>query len=299
MSCTEIFLIILACGYAVKETDGLEFRVSKKNISILNEVNNDFPQRCESVFTSERFETCIIGNQNNIKAIILGDSHADAIASSITSLLNLNKEGVIYAARSGCPYILNASFNEDISFCTKINEDRHKFLQQYKNIPIFIINRYLERMEGENNIDRDNTQIIYFNNKKSTKKEKYLEFKNNFEKSICDISSHAPVYIVSTIPEMGINIPHLMAKQNMGLNRILDNSISYSQYQNRSSQMNQLLENVAQKCNAKILDPSKILCTAERCISQYNGRSIYRDGDHLSEYGNKLLTPLFKSALNP
>ena len=293
-----IFLVILVCGYTIKKTDGMEFRVSEKITTILNEVNNDFPQRCESVFASEKFETCIIGNKDNIKAIILGDSHADAIASSITSILNLSKDGVIYAPRSGCPYILNASFNEDISFCTKINEDRHQYLKQHKNTPIFIVNRYLERMEGENNIDRANSQIIYFSDKKSTKKEKYLEFKDNFEKSICDISPNSPVYIVSTIPEMGINIPPLMAKQIMSLNKILDNSISYSQYQNRSSQMNKLLEDVAQKCNAKILDPSKILCQQGKCISEYKGRSIYRDGDHLSEYGNKILTPMFEEVLN-
>lgn len=293
-----IFLVILVCGYIIKKTDGMEFRVSEKITTILNEVNNDFPQRCESVFASEKFETCIIGNKDNIKAIILGDSHADAIASSITSILNLSKDGVIYAARSGCPYILNARFNEDISFCTKINEDRHQYLKQHKNTPIFIVNRYLERMEGENNIDRDNSQIIYFSDKKSTKKEKYLEFQDNFEKSICDISPISPVYIVSTIPEMGINIPPLMAKQMMILNKILDNSISYSQYQNRSSQMNKLLEDVAQKCNAKILAPSKILCQQGKCISEYKGRSIYRDGDHLSEYGNKLLTPMFEEVLN-
>lgn len=294
-----IFLIILASGYAVKETDGMEFRVSKKIMNTLNEVNNDFPHRCESVFNSKKFETCIIGNKDNIKAIILGDSHADAIASSITSILNLKEEGIVYAARSGCPYILNANFNEDISFCTKMNEDRHRYLKQHKNTPIFIINRYLERMEGENNINRDNSQIIYFSDKKSLKDEKYLDFENNFEKSICDISPTAQIYIVSTIPEMGVNIPPLIAKQMMTLNKTVDNSISYSQYQNRSSQMNNLLENVAKKCNAKILDPSKILCRQGKCISEYKGRPIYRDGDHLSEYGNKLLTPMFKNILNP
>ena len=293
-----IFLVILACGYTIKKMDGMAFRVSEKITTILNEINNDYPQRCESVFTSKKFETCVIGNKNNIKAIILGDSHADAVASSITSLFNLRKDGVIYAARSSCPYILNANFNENISFCTQINEDRHQFLKQHKNMPIFIVNRYLERMEGENNIDRENSQIIYFGNPKSTKQEKYREFKNNFDKSICDISTNSPVYIVSTIPEMGVNIPPLMAKQMMIHHKILDNAVPYAQYLNRSSQMNKLLEDVAQKCNAKILDPSKILCQHGKCISEYNGRSIYRDGDHLSEYGNKLLTPMFKAALN-
>ncbi len=41
----------------------------------------------------------------------------------------------------------------------------------------------------------------------------------------------------------------------------------------------------------KVLDPSIILCKTGQCISEYKGRPIYRDGDHLSEYGNKLLIP--------
>lgn len=289
-----IFLVILVCGYTIKKTDGMEFRVSEKITTILNEANNDFPQRCESVFASEKFETCIIGNKDNIKAIILGDSHADAIASSITSILNLSKDGVIYAARSGCPYILNASFNEDISFCTKINEDRHQYLKQHKNTPIFIVNRYLERMEGENNIDRANSQIIYFSDKKSTKKEKYLEFQDNFEKSICDISPNSPVYIVSTIPEMGINIPPLMAKQIMKYGKFEENGISYTKYKERSDRINNILASTAEQCRATFLDVSKILCNKNVCISEYRGRPIYRNGDHLSEYGNKLLKPIFK-----
>lgn len=293
-----IFLVILVCGYTIKKTNGLEFRVSKEIITISNEPNNYYKERCDSVFISNKFEKCVIGNKNNIKAIILGDSHADAITSSITSILDLNKEGIIYAARSGCPYILNASFNNDYNFCTQMNEDRHQYLEQQKDIPIFIVNRYLERMEGENNINRENSQTIYFSDKNSNKVKKYLDFKRNFEKSICDISQKSPVYIVSTIPEMGVNIPPLMARQIMIFNKILDNSIPYSEYQKRSSRMNKIIEDVAQKCGAKVLNPSIFLCTKDKCISEYQGRPIYRDGDHLSEYGNKLLVPMFKEYLN-
>jgi hypothetical protein len=49
----------------------------------------------------------------------------------------------------------------------------------------------------------------------------------------------------------------------------------------------------------KVLDPSLILCKGKECISEYQGRPIYRDSDHLSEHGNKLLIPMFKEAFNP
>ena len=44
---------------------------------------------------------------------------------------------------------------------------------------------------------------------------------------------------------------------------------------------------------------SKVLCPKNECKSLQNGRPLYRDADHMSENGNKILTPMFKDALNP
>ena len=294
-----IFLVILACGYTIKEPDGMKLHYSKNISTLRDEVANYNKERCNNAFGSNKFETCVIGNSKNIKAIIVGDSHADAVTSAITSLLDLNKDGVIYAARSGCQYILNAHFNDGSEYCTQLNYQRHEYLKNSKNIPIIIVNRYLEKMEGENNIDRDNPQEIYFNNRNSTKAQKYSQFQENFKQSICELSDDTPVYIVSTIPEQGRNIPPLMAKQILLNGESLENGISYTKYKKRSEKMNYILESVAEKCDAKFLDVSKILCNTGVCISEYRGRPIYRDGDHLSEYGNKILTPIFKEALKP
>ena len=66
---------------------------------------------------------------------------------------------------------------------------------------------------------------------------------------------------------------------------------------NRSEEIRKIINRSANKCNVEVLDASKILCKNNECISTYKNRPIYRDGDHLSEYGNKLLTPMFKDTL--
>ena len=48
------------------------------------------------------------------------------------------------------------------------------------------------------------------------------------------------------------------------------------------------------RCGVKILDPLPYLCHDGRCWGSKDGRPIYYDDDHLSEYGNKLLVPMFK-----
>lgn len=294
-----IFLIILACGYAVKKADGVSFRHSDEVKSILNEVNNEFIYRCNDVYTSHKFNTCVIGNTSNIKAIVIGDSHADSTISALTSQLDLKNNGVIYSSIPGCPFIINAKFDNHAEFCTKVNQERFNYLKKIKNIPIVFINRYPARLNGENNTQRTDYGYVYFTNKDESRSEKYSNFRKNMEEAICKISNNTPVYIVSTIPEFSFNIPDKIAKELLLGNKHFAPRLSYQEYLQRAGQINNILTSVAQQCGAKVLDPSKILCKNNECISTYRNRSIYRDGDHLSEYGNKLLTPMFKEILNP
>jgi hypothetical protein len=52
------------------------------------------------------------------------------------------------------------------------------------------------------------------------------------------------------------------------------------------------------QCGIKILDPTAYLCRNGNCYGSQNGRPLYHDDDHLSEFGNKLLMPLFKQVFD-
>lgn len=49
----------------------------------------------------------------------------------------------------------------------------------------------------------------------------------------------------------------------------------------------------AEQCGVKILNPLPYLCDDQYCYGSMNGHSLYFDDDHLSEYGGKLLIPMF------
>jgi len=292
-----MFLIILICGYTIKKTDGMEFHYSDKIQNIASDMNIINPYKCDSQLINNEIYKCKIGNQNNLKAIVVGDSHADALTTSVSTAINLKNSGIISLSTSGCPYILNAKFND--SNCDEVNIKRQKFLKENKGVPIILINRYLERLEGENDSERlrSDPPAIYFTNKNMTKNELYSSFDKNLKFTICDLTKVAPVYIVSPIPEIGFNVPKKMSKQLLINKKLEDNSIDLYQYKARTIKLDRIVTGIVKDCGAKILDPSKILCKTGKCITQYKERSIYRDGDHLSEYGNKLLTPIFKTVL--
>ena len=88
-----------------------------------------------------------------------------------------------------------------------------------------------------------------------------------------------------------------MAKQILKYKTISKNTIPIEEYNKRSSRLNTIIYRVANTCNAHVLDVSNVLCKSGECINEFKGRPIYRDGNHLSEYGNKLLVPMFKEYL--
>ena len=90
------------------------------------------------------------------------------------------------------------------------------------------------------------------------------------------------------------DVPKTLAKNLVLGNGNYDLSIDYSLYLQRNDRVRNIINEVATMNDIQVLDPIPYLCDNRRCIAQLEGRPIYYDGDHLSEYGNKLLTPMFK-----
>ncbi len=70
----------------------------------------------------QELHECIIGNPAKIQAIVVGDSHADALTTSVATSFNLKAEGIISFATAACPFIPNMQFYKDKSPCPEINQ---------------------------------------------------------------------------------------------------------------------------------------------------------------------------------
>ena len=71
-------------------------------------------------------------------------------------------------------------------------------------------------------------------------------------------------------------------------------SMSQQTYQQRNAFVSQVQDLAGQQCGAHVLDPIPYLCDGQQCSASLDGRPLYYDDDHLSEFGNRLLVPMFK-----
>ena len=76
-------------------------------------------------------------------------------------------------------------------------------------------------------------------------------------------------------------------------------SNSLAAYHQRHAFIRAAQDAARDRCGVKILDPLPYLCPDGRCQGARDGRPIYHDDDHLSEYGNRLRVPMFAEVFEP
>lgn len=295
LTVSTVSLVVVA-SFTLYSNNAFEWHYSESVLVADQERNNRNPYQC---MAKHKFP-CYIGNKKNIKAIVVGDSHADAMATSVSSLFRLEEDGIIVLTKESCPFILQIKSFRHGTACLEENVERLRFLREsLKNVPIIWVARTGAYLYGQSNpnriIDDYSTKpSIYFSEpQESANKRIHEELSEHLEKTINSLAGVGPLYIVLPVPEMRRNVPKQLSRLRLLSNDYYDFSISDKLYFERNDKIRKILIDTAIKTGSKVLDPYPILCPNNRCIATHNERPIYYDGDHLSEYGNKLLSPMF------
>ena len=301
LKCKPIYIagIIGVIGSGLFLTNGFEEHYPNNVLLVSNEANNKNPYAC---MADNKFP-CYIGEKSNIKAIIVGDSHADALTTSLASAYDLKTEGIVALTKASCPFILNIRFFEEEK-CLEENIKRMEFLENnYLDVPIFWVARTGVYIYGELDPSKirgiqDTQPLIYFTKKyKSVEPELLVELEKNLNATIRETAINRPIYLVLPTPEMTFNVPKVVSKELLLGNEDSKPYRSEELYLERNQPIIKIIKNVAAYHSVKVLDPTEYLCDSGKCNALYKGRPIYYDADHMSEYGNKLLTPMFKKAI--
>lgn len=245
---------------------------------------------------------CIYGGKN-IRAIVIGDSHGNVMLSAMESALANKTDGLINLTYSGCPTLSGAMvvpgmLNGNIQ-CKEFNQWLKKKLPRLdNNIPAIVVNRTSAYAFGQQVTDtaKLNKPLVYFSKIYRTPEPVFLsELKTSLVGTLCEMAAERQVYVVRPVPEMRVNVPTALSRALSFGGAEPDISISETDYQQRHAFIWQAQDEAAKKCGVKILDPLPYLCKDGKCAGTHNGRPIYFDDNHLSEYGNKLLVPMFRT----
>ena len=293
-------VVVAAPGAGLFVKEGVAGRFSPAIEVIAQEAANLKPRRQEC-FTKggTASPSCMYGG-SRLRAILIGDSHADAVTTGLAAAVPSTTDGIMDWSYVSCPTLLGVKnlspkYRPDEKCGDFLSWMVKKLTDVPKDIPLVIVNRTTTYAVGHNELWEQDTNVpaVYFSQPYTSATPAFLaEFARHLTDTACQLAQDHPVYLVRPIPEMGINVPKAMSRAMLrGQHKEI--SISLADYHQRHAFVWAAQDAARDQCGVKILDPLPYLCWDGRCHGAKNGRPLYYDDDHLSEYGNKLLAPMF------
>lgn len=268
------------------------------------EATNKDPRikECFQAATGKGSPGCVYG-ADDIGVILMGDSHA---ASTVTGLgdaaLNDGK-GAVFWGMTSCPTFDDIKYANHVKrpthICNELNQWANQELDKYTNMPLVLVSRTSSYVMGPNEPDREEEAklvSVYFSKPYVYRDEEGYteEFQSVLTSTTCRLAKDRPVYLMRPVPEYGVSIPLTLSKSALFGRHQEDIKITLEEYHQRNKLVWDAQDQAAEQCGVKILNPLPYLCDDTYCYGSRDGRPLYYDDDHLSEYGNKFLVPMFE-----
>lgn len=285
-------------GFLFLRFDSLTpYRMNAEQMQIIEQQKRDPREPVCGKVENGVSPACIYG-KGPVKAIVIGDSHAQAQNIAIGDQASLVGGSIISVGLSGCPTIKNI-YQVDVNGNNR-NDNCGKMIanaitmtaSKYPHTPIIIINRVSQYLKSSNEDASPPTRFVddVFDEMNAQYKE---NISNHMVDTVCDFSKNNPVYLVRPIPELEDNVPIAMFKSLVLGRNIKTVKVPRSDYNERQIDAFAMQDEAIKRCGAKILDPTPYLCDDNYCYGDIDGTPLYFDDDHLSSYGAKVVSRIY------
>lgn len=307
-------IIFIVFGVVGHLSEGYKFRVHPKlaeNVSQAKKksFNNELCANSDLSSTQENIYCVLVPNQEKI-TFLYGDSHAKALMFEAKKAFSKTDYGLLFAATSACPPVKGVyrADNSDKKACYEKNNQVFEDIVNNPLIEYVILSaRWTLGMEGvrfdnkEGGIEHGRKpQLDIVENGKYLLHEDYSH-RDLLAKAYLNsiqylLDSGKKVILIYPVPEAGWNVPDYISRfywNNPGsvFNKATA-STSYKIFKNRNKRTIDALDKIAPNKNLHRIRPDNIFCNsvvAGRCVTHSNGLIFYRDDDHLSDAGAKLI----------
>ncbi|BAO91139.1 acyltransferase family protein [Caballeronia cordobensis] len=235
----------------------------------------------------------VAARQKSSRVVVIGDSHAEAIAEAVVEAVPNGHPGdVLLITIEGCPTIYGIRrgngdcFDQDRKYIEILSRD------QTAKTPVIIANHWSQYWSGPT---MDDFSFVNLDAPGQTRAPFTTErYRENLLSTVCRISKIRPVYLVEPIPEFDFNVPLTLAREKMRNPKAPDLSIPLNDYVARNGALLKAMDDAHDQCGIHLLDPRPYLCPDGKCMGSHEGRPLYSDYHHMSEYGNRFLVPMFR-----
>ncbi|NVK18732.1 MAG: acyltransferase [Methylocystaceae bacterium] len=300
------FSALLAIALLGDLTDGLPERLpqqAKIYIEGANDFNPDL-DKCDRMDPEKllRYELCEMGakNKETPDFIVWGDSHGDAIMPGMKVMAEKMNLYGWHASFSDCPPLIGVyrpSRPKDYK-CVPFNQGMFKVIQEKGIKNVVLAARWSAYAIGpeKQGLDKGLDMFIGLTTgpDHSVEMEQSKQaFKEGFIKTVDELKRMGVhVWVVEQAPVYQKLIPQALAKAVIAQRDLEEIERPYQDYLDRETFVKSVFS--LKKDEISLLSLADKLCPdRQTCMVTAEGRSLYRDDDHLSAFGARWVSDLF------
>lgn len=287
---------------AVWKLDGVPGRSDPIAEKAAAEAKNTNPTGDKCITSSgPEIQPCRHGGPE-VKLILLGDSHSNAVATAVEAALSSPEAGFEQWSYSACPMVIGArptpgtaTYGRKNYQCTSAVEAAISRLStENVGIPLLLVTRPSLPLLGLNETGRPEPPEFFIGEPVSVATPNSVRLlQEAYVKTVCELTKRRPVYLLRPIPEIGFNVPQRAGRQ-LAAGVRSEISLPLQDYMQRNAHAWQMQDMAQKACGAHIVDATPVLCPGGACMATRDYLPLYADDDHLNETGNRALVVLFQ-----
>ncbi|MGB5298927.1 MAG: acyltransferase family protein [Thiogranum sp.] len=286
--------LTLLVPITVLMNDGMPGRVPRDAWTVVSVNDDEGPCRQFSENPELHAHICPLGSGHQaINFVLWGDSHAGAISGALhLAASELGLSGVLLSSHGCQP--LSDVYREGSRRCQTFNSKVLAYIRTHPSIDhVFLAGYWRIPFTGQG-YDSRNVFIMDDKTALASAAENPKVFRRGMERTM-DALTGVTTSIIQDIPEIGAQFGKSFANNYVRQvwidNTLPGEPVFKTGMDSFEQEFREMLASIDYTHNYMEVLP--LLCPDNTCPLISGGKLVYRDGDHLSEYGASLLAPLF------
>jgi peptidoglycan/LPS O-acetylase OafA/YrhL len=248
----------------------------------------------------------VLGDGSSVKAVLIGDSHAETLARPLGDHMHAHKlGGLLIATTAGCAPARGLYRLDTTSYASSCEEYERNSARIVSNAEIETViiaarfTLYLESSRfdnGEGGVEKSppvKFDGVEFLHRSRTDAERKTYLAQRFTEDIQQwLAVGKKVVLVYPIPEVGWDAPRQALKKDLILDEAPEVSTAYARFLERNRFTHSVLDSIPDHPRLRRVRPQEVLCNtfiADRCAAVTNTLALYFDNNHLTNAGAKLV----------
>lgn len=271
-----VLLICVGVFFATK----IEKESSLKTLTE-NSVLKTFPKvkSCRYEKTIDLLEMVEVCYKSGKTVYLVGDSHADALSSSLSAALKKSDTRLITLIHNRCLLIEGTTSEQTNDRCTELKDFLPTILKRFPGTVvmssrwrIYLMGNRFNNEEG--GVESGKNLQHFVTGEKGTVFEKV-------ENKLAELSSIVPLIIVGQIPEAGWHVPdEMIHRRTLGVKTPL--TTSFKVYKSSNTEVFELFDRLGSSERISVVRTADLVCSdvTERCLNELDGLPLYHDDVH-------------------